>query len=283
MLTETGGNLTLTMIGATQSGAVNLSDNATARTLTTQVDSGTSTISGVIANGGGSTGSGLTKTGAGTLVLAGNNTYTGTTTISNGTIQLAASNRLADTSAMNIGASGALNLNGFSEKIGALTAAGGATIDFGAAGGNNTFVFGTYTPPASGVLVVNNWVSGSDTLATTVATASQGTNGSQNINNSIYISGYGLATEATTLSTTIYGTNSAYLLTPAAQTWKYWDGTTTNWAGANYWSSTASPTFTTTGTPNGTGVLVDIGNFNTGVSATTDSTANKKTITYLSF
>jgi fibronectin-binding autotransporter adhesin len=274
-LTETGANLNLTLVNATQSGAVNLSDSTTAHTLTAQVDSGTSTIGGVIANGGGSTGGGLTKTGAGTLILSGNNTYTGTTTISNGTIQLGASDRLADASQLNIGASGTLNLGGFSEKVGALTVAGGATLDFGTATGNNTFLFGTYNAPASGVFVVNNWT-GNTTLATTVIRTSQPNYGTANpnINNSIYISGYGLATEAAGLSNTIYGTNSAYLLTPAAQTWKYWDGSTTTWGGANYWSSTASPTFTSTPTPNGQGTLVDIGNFNTGVSATPTLTGN---------
>jgi fibronectin-binding autotransporter adhesin len=242
-LTQTGGDYTLTLTGATQSGAVNLSNNTTAHTLTAEVDTGTSTISGAIANGGGSTGGSLTKTGSGTLILSGANTFTGTTTVSDGTVQLGGSNRLADTSSVNLGASGTLNLNGFSEKVGTLTAAGGATLDFGAAGGSNTFLFGTYNAPTSGVLVINNW-NASNLLATTVATGSQPTNGSGlNINNSIYISGYGLATESASLTTTIYGANSGYLLTPATANNDEWDGSSSaSWNTGNNW----------TGTPNNT-------------------------------
>ncbi len=235
-LTETGANLTLTLDNAIQSGAVNLSDNSTARTLTAQVDSGTSTISGVIANGGGSAGSGLTKTGAGTLILAGNNTFTGTTSISNGTLQLGASDRLADTSAVSIGASGILNLNGFSEKIGALSAAGGATIDFGAASGANTFIFGTYTPPASGVLVVNNWETSLDKLATT---------GAGQTVSSIYISGYGIAQEAGSTSAMGGSYGNAYLLTPVVASTVEWDGSTSaSWNTNSNWTPAAKPTTT---------------------------------------
>ncbi len=246
-LTQTGGNLTLDLDNARQSGAVNLSNNSTGRTLTVQVDnSGTSYIDGAISNGGNSTGGSLTKTGTGTLILSGNNTYNGTTTISDGTVQLGASDRLADGSSLSIGATGTLNLNGFSEKIGALTAAGGATVDFGSASGNNTFLFGAYTAPTSGVLVINNWEQSKDTLATTVASGNQTTNGSGlNINNSIYISGYGLATESGNLSTTIYGTNSGYLLTPVTATLKEWDGSSSStWSTANNWTATNAPTST---------------------------------------
>ncbi|HTJ79520.1 MAG TPA: autotransporter-associated beta strand repeat-containing protein [Rariglobus sp.] len=235
-LTQTGGNYMLNMAGATQSGAVNLSNNTTAHTLTVQVDSGTSTISGVIANGGGSTGGGLTKTGTGTLVLSGANTYTGTTTINTGTVQLGASDRLATTSSVNLGASGVLDLNGFSQKIGNLTVAGGGTLDFGTPGTANTFIFGTYTAPTSGVFVVNNWEQSSDKLATTVA--------SQNVS-TVYISGYGVAQEQT--GTTAMGGSygSAYLLTPVAATTKEWDGSSSNvWGTSNNWTSKNKPTTT---------------------------------------
>ena len=254
-LTQTASS-TLNMANVTHSGAVSLSNSATTGTLTVQVDTGSSTISGVIANGGTASSGNLTKTGGGTLVLSGADTYSGTTTISNGSLQLGASNVLNNASSVSIGASGTLNLNKFSQKIGSLTATGGATLDFGA-GGTNTFVFGTYTPPSSGVLTVANWTSGSTILASTV--------GAQNVS-SIYLSGYGTAAEAGTTSSTIYG--NAYAITAAAQNWKYWDGSTTNWTTNGFWSSTASPTFTNTGTPNGVGVLADIGNFNTGVNAT---------------
>lgn len=232
-LTQTNGSYTLNLADATQAGTVNLSNNNTGRTLTVAVDSGTSTISGVIQNGGTAAG-GLTKTGAGTLVVAGNNTYTGTTTINNGTLRLGASDRLADTSAVVIGGSGTLDLNGFSERIGNLTAsAGGATINFGAMSGANTLLFNTYTAPPSGVLVVNNWESGLDRLATTV--------NNQNVS-SIYFSGFGVAGYSGTA--TLYGTSS-FLLAPVAMTLKEWDGSSsTQWSTNNNWTPASRPTST---------------------------------------
>jgi autotransporter-associated beta strand protein len=258
-LTQNGGNYTLNLANATQSGAVSLSNNNTARTLTVQVDSGNSTISGVIQNGGTAAGN-LTKTGNGNLILAGTNTYTGTTNITSGSIVLGSGNVLANTTNVVLGGAGTLNLNGFSQQVGNLTAsAGGATVDFGSSTGNNTFVFAKYTPPSSGVLVINNYVSGNDTLATTVASGSQGTSGTggtQTINNSIYISGYGIATEAASTSSTLFG--NAYLLTPAAANTNEWKGTTnSSWNTGTNWNSGAKPTtaqiavFNTLGTARG--------------------------------
>lgn len=232
-LTQTGGSFTLNLANATL-GNVALSNTSTARTLTTQVDAGNSTIAGVISNGAASSGN-LTKTGVGTLTLAGANTYTGTTTVAAGTLALGASNRLADTSNLNIGAAGTFDLNGFSEKINGLTAADGAAIDFGSASGANTFVFGTYTAPASGVMVVNNWESGLDTLATSVA--------SQNVS-SIYISGFGVAQQAGARTDNIYGTgaNGAYLLTPIVAPFKEWDGSSSSsWTTNGNWTTSGEP------------------------------------------
>ncbi|ACB76811.1 beta strand repeat-containing protein [Opitutus terrae] len=259
-LTQTGGNYTLSMANATQSGVVNLSNNTTSRSLTVAVGSGTSTISGVIQDGGGSTAGNLTKTGSGTLVLGGANTYTGTTSIDAGTLQLGANDRLADTSSVSIAASGTLNLNGYSDKVGSLTAIGGATLNFGSPTGANTFVFGNYTAPASGVLVVNNWQQGVDTLATSV--------GGQNVS-SVYFSGFGVAQVAGARSDNMYGTgaNGAYLLTPAAASYKEWDGSSsTAWTNNNNWTSA--------GAPNSTQVaLFDA----LGVGRTTASLANNST------
>lgn len=234
-LTQTGGNYTVYMNGATQSGNVNLSNNNTGRTLTVQVDSAASTINGVIANGG--TGAGnLIKTGAETLTLGGANTYTGTTTINGGTLQLGGSDRLADSSALNIGATGTFNLNRYSEKVGALTAAGGATIDYGTTGTANTFIFGAYTPPASGVLVINNYENGTDKLASTVAGQTVST---------IYFSGLGLATESGSLSAMGGGYGNAYLLTPVVASTVEWDGSSSaSWNTNNNWTPAAKPTTT---------------------------------------
>jgi autotransporter-associated beta strand protein len=233
-LTQSGGDRVLTLSNAVQSGAVNLSNNGTNRTLTVQVDSGTSTISGVVANGGGSTASGLSKTGAGTLVLSGQNTYTGTTTISNGVIQLGGSNLLADASSLSIGGSGTFNLNGFSEKVGALNVlAGGATIDFGAAAGANTFVFGTYTAPTSGVLVINNFENGTDRLATVTSGLNVST---------VYLSGLGVAT-LDGFQTNLGGVlGSGYLLKgPGTSGNKTWQGSSSSWNTYGNWSPNGVP------------------------------------------
>jgi fibronectin-binding autotransporter adhesin len=236
-LTQSGGNHTFTLSNATQSGTVNLSESNTGRTLTVAVNGAASTISGIIQNGGTGAGS-FTKTGVGTLTLSGANTYTGTTTINGGTISLGGNDRLADASSLNIGALGALNLAGFSEKVGTLTAAGGATINFGSTPGANTFVFGTYVAPASGVLVISNWEApvanvAVDQLATTVA--------GQNVS-TIYISGYGVASEAAT-ATSLGGTyGTGYLLTPVAAVLKEWDGSTsTAWGTSANWTAVNEP------------------------------------------
>jgi autotransporter-associated beta strand protein len=267
-ITVTGVALTLNGIGVSIAGALeNVSGNNTwtgAITLgsATRInsDAGTLTISGnIVGNtqnltvggagntsiGGviGTTSGSLTKDGAGILTLSGANTYTGTTTISQGTVQLGASDRLANTSGVSIGAPGTLNLNGFSQQIGALTAANGATLDFGPQTGANTFVFGTYTGPSSGVLVVNDWQNGTDTLASSI--------GGQPVS-SIYISGYGAAQEAAGTSGTLYG--SDYLLTPVIQTAVVWNGSTnvnwntvTNWVGGSIPGTAQIAVFDSTG------------------------------------
>jgi fibronectin-binding autotransporter adhesin len=222
---------TLTMANATQSGAVNLSTSATNQTLTVEVDSGTSTISGVIANGSTST-SNLTKTGNGTLTLSGTDTYTGTTTITGGTIALGKSSVLASGSSLNIGATGTLNLGGFSQQVGTLTAAGGATLDFGTLNSGNSFLFNSYTPPASGVFTINNW-GPSDQLADKTAGQTVST---------VYISGYGTATEQAA-NTTVLGVANTHLLVPVAITTNEWVGGGTNqWGTAGDWNATHVPT-----------------------------------------
>ena len=235
----TGGTLnnsssdTLTMANATQSGAVNLSTSATNQTLTVEVDSGTSTISGVIANGGTSTKDNLTKTGNGTLTLSGSDTYTGTTTISGGTIALGKSSVLASGSNLSIGSNGTFNLEGFNQQVGTLTAASGATLDFGTLNSGNKFLFQSYTPPASGIFTINNW-GASDQLADVT--------GSQNVS-TVYISGVGIATEQTT-TTSVLGTN-AFLLLPSTPTQIVWSGTASAlWSkggAGNNWNGSAIP------------------------------------------
>ncbi len=230
-LTQSGANTTLGLADATLAN-VNLSNNNTGRTLTTEV-TGTSAITGTIANGGSSAGN-LTKTGAGELVLSGANTYTGTTTISEGTVTLGGNDRLHNASDLVLGAGASLNLNGYSERIDNLTGGDGASINFGAPGGANTFLFDTYTAPSSGVLVINNWEQGTDALATTVTGQDVST---------IYLSGYGVATY--TNSTTTYDSATGRLLGVAAVTEKEWDGSNSNtWSINSNWTSNGEPSST---------------------------------------
>ena len=275
-LTQTGGSYTLTMAGATQSGTVNLSNNNTGRTLTAQVDSGTSYITGVIANGG--TGAGnLTKTGTGILQLSGNNTYTGATTINAGTLQLGASNVLSQNSTVNI-AGGTLNLNGNSNKVGNLTFSNGATLDFGAVGSNTSFVFANLTPTPTGVLTINNYVGPTssnfggtgDFLGTTT------NNLSSTLLNQIYFSGYGTGSleNSGNLTNAGNGLGNAYRIAPTAINWgnytwtsnssQTW-GTNANWQGGVKPPNTSNPT----------NVFVDFGNgTQTSVSMNASSTIN---------
>jgi autotransporter-associated beta strand protein len=145
--------LTVANSAATTLSAVNLSNSGTGRTLTLNATGGDVTIGGVIANGGGSTTSGLTKTGPGTLLLSGANTYGGATTITNGTIRSGDNNVLPNT-AVSLNATGAntistLDLNDFNDTIGTLTFGGTtATSATAVTTGTGTLTLGgtvTYT------------------------------------------------------------------------------------------------------------------------------------------
>ncbi len=221
------------------SGLLNLTGSLVNNGNTVTVDGGGHTnMSGVISGAGG-----LVKNDSGTLTLSGANSYTGGTTVNAGVLQLGANNVLTNTGTVTLGASGTLNLDGFSNQIGTLIANGGATLDFGSPTGANTLVFGTYTAPTSGVMVVDNWQQGTDTLASKV--------GAQDVS-SIYLSGYGIAQEAAVTSGTLYG--SAYQLTPLAQNGVVWDGSSNNrwnrganWTGNNVPGTTDIAVFDNTG------------------------------------
>eukprot|EP01035_Chromulina_nebulosa_P047979 gene47979-65079_t len=124
-LTFTGGTLQTT---ASIASARNIALGTGGGTL--QVDTGTLTLSGTIADSGATPG-GLTKTGAGTLVLSGSNLYTGTTSVLAGTLRGGATFSLNGVSRHAIAAGATLDLFGRSQTIGSLTGAGTVT-NFGA-------------------------------------------------------------------------------------------------------------------------------------------------------
>lgn len=163
VLTSTN-SLTLTVAntGTTTLGAVNLSNNNTARTLTLNVTGGPTFITGPVANGGTGAGS-LAKGGAGLLALSGTNTYSGTTSIFNGTVRIDSSAALPTGRAVVVGgtvASGTatLDLNGNSVSIG--------TLQLGGAGGKANAV--NLVSTGTGTLTLGGDVS-------TVSTGNPGT------------------------------------------------------------------------------------------------------------
>lgn len=248
-LTQSGSH-TLNLASSTL-GAVALGGG----TLTTQVDSGTSTISGVIANGG------LTKTGAGTLTLGGASTYTGDTTITEGILRLGAADRIANGSNLNI-AGGTLNLNTYSEQVGNLTFSNGGSLDFGTQSGANYFLFANISGTPSGVLTVANWQSGTDILAASATLTSTQLD-------QFYFVGYGAgATQLGPQTVGSYG-GGWQPITATTTGWTTWDsGNNTNrWDRGANWNPNLSNGWTSTNT---TKVA-----FGTGAQTTVDLRANR--------
>lgn len=86
---------------------------------TFDITNGTTTVSGVIADG--ASAGDVVKTGAGTLVLTAANTYTGPTTVSQGTLTVSGS--LSDRTAVTVASGATYNVNA-SDTIGSLAGAG---------------------------------------------------------------------------------------------------------------------------------------------------------------
>lgn len=163
-------------------GDIFLSSSAANNTLTV-TGSANTTITGVVANGGTSTASGLTKTGTGTLTLSGANTYGGLTTLSAGVLR-------ATTSAAALG-SGNLSATG-----GTLSLAN----DTGLAFGRNTAVGGTVTF-VSDRLTAGTGVDHSLGTLTTTAARTINLNAGSNVTGGVAGLTFGQANVGNTLTT----------------------------------------------------------------------------------
>ncbi len=123
---------------------------------------------------------GITKMGTGTatLALTNANTYTGSTIISNGTLAIGSAVTIPDTSSTAISSAGTLQLNGFSETVGALNGSGlidnsggGAVVlTVGTGNGGVNWSGTTANSGAGGVALIKNGtgdavISGTNTLA----------------------------------------------------------------------------------------------------------------------
>jgi len=121
--------LNITNTGGTTFNAVKLSNSTTSR-IVTFATTGDAAITGIVANGGGSAASGLTKTGTGKLTLSGANTYRGATTLSAGTLRATTDPHALGAGPLSLGA-GTLELagdSGIAFTPGATTIAATTTI-----------------------------------------------------------------------------------------------------------------------------------------------------------
>ncbi len=212
-----GGNFTVGGTNAlTFSGSANL---GSATWSISAANTATTTLSGIVSGTGG-----LTKDGSGTLQLSGSsaNTYSGVTTVDSGTlllaksagvnaiggsltvgdgtggagadiVRLSAADQIA-TTAVTVSASGLLDLNGFNETIGSLSASAGAQVGLGAGTltvGDSTST--TYPGSISGTGSVVKAGSGTLTLtgASTFSGASTVSAGVLNIQNATALGGTG--------------------------------------------------------------------------------------------
>ncbi|MBW8780616.1 MAG: autotransporter-associated beta strand repeat-containing protein [Verrucomicrobia bacterium] len=116
-------------------------------------------VSGVILVNGGT---GISKSGAGTMVLAGANTYTGTTTVNAGILALGAANSIASSSGLVLNG-GTFATGGFSQTLNTLTLSSSSTLDFGS--GTSALAFADSNSVTwTGLLTLLNFDVGTDTL-----------------------------------------------------------------------------------------------------------------------
>ncbi|MFM9057670.1 MAG: autotransporter-associated beta strand repeat-containing protein [Planctomycetaceae bacterium] len=144
-------NVSVGPLSGSVGAVITTATTAGARTLTTNVGSGTSVFAGAIQNGGPGV-MALTKAGAGTLVLTGSNGFTGVTTISAGTLRVgdgATSGRLTSGTIANNGTLVYHRSDDYGGPVANVISGGGALT---LAGGTLTL---TAASPFSGVTTVD--------------------------------------------------------------------------------------------------------------------------------
>jgi autotransporter-associated beta strand protein len=166
LITNAGGSIDISALGisGTTAGSIAGAGNyyLGAKSLTVGGNGLSSTVSGVIQDGGvyGGTGGSLTKTGAGTLTLSGINTYTGATTVDGGTLSV--NGDISASTGVLVNAGGTLGGNGI---VGDVSINGG-TLSPGNSIGTLT-VTGTFMMTAASTYLVQ--ISGNSADKTIVA------------------------------------------------------------------------------------------------------------------
>ncbi|WP_176159412.1 beta strand repeat-containing protein [Prosthecobacter debontii] len=205
---QTGGSYTLTLTN-TQATVfdgdyLQLTDTATARTLTLS-STGPVTINSAIIDGPGAA-SAFTKSGAGTIELTGANVYNGTTTNSTGTMILSGSNAGTGGTTLTSGTLQLNNNNNGGLASGTLTLTTGTVQTLNAARtiSNNTIVGGSVTVSGVGLTINGSFTNsgGSRTLTNNTTTGN-----ALNLAGSVYLS----EATATGRTLTITGTGSTII------------------------------------------------------------------------
>lgn len=112
----------------------------------------------------GSTGYGITKTGAGLMLLNGANTYTGSTIINGGTLSLSDTSTLAS-SPVEVNSTGTFRLDSTGKTLASITANNGSTMVLGARTGATTTLTGALTLTDAAAITLAPVFSGSPAMA----------------------------------------------------------------------------------------------------------------------
>jgi outer membrane autotransporter protein len=227
LVTNAGGSVDISGLAATAMTAGSIAGagnyNLGGMQLTVGSNNQSTTVSGVIADGGllGGTGASLVKVGSGTLTLSGANTYTGGTTVSGGLINFSAPNNFG-TGAIALNGGGLQWATGTTTDISSRLAPSSAGATFDTGGNNVTFASalsgsGGLVKQGSGIL--NLAASNTYTGPTSVTAGTLAVNGSITSNVTVgaggTLGGNGIITGSVVNAGTLAPGNSIGTLTVA--------------------------------------------------------------------